>query len=119
MFSAICFKDTNQEAASCFPKNNNFSPVVLFPISGHLYGVVVEAGVMPGLGAGLPGLRSVHVAASLHALNKPPALDVVKVSSPVSAADIEARVHGNTCPRVRAHLDTCGRVPQMGREQFS
>ena len=75
--------------------------------------------MVAGQCAGLPGARSVGVTAAPHALYKPPALDVVKVARPVSAADIEARVHGYTCPRVRAYFDTCGRVAQVEREQFS
>ena len=75
--------------------------------------------MVPRLRAGLPGLRSVHVTAAIHPLHKPPALDVVKVTRPVSAANIKTRVHGNTCPRVRTDFDTCGRVAQVGRQQFS
>ena len=101
------------------PLKVKFSSPPYVEISAHLYWVVVEAGVVTRLCAGLPGLWCVDVTTALHALYKPPALDMVKVARPVSAADIEARVHGNTCPRVRAYFDTCGRVAQVRREHFS
>ena len=46
----------------------------MLPAAGHLYGIVVEAGVVAGLLAGLPGTRGVLHGVGLHTRHVAPAL---------------------------------------------
>ena len=57
-----------------------------------LNGIIVEAGVVAGLAAGLPGPRTVALVTAGHAGHMSPALHMVEVARAVPAPGVEAGV---------------------------